>query len=97
MLGEGSDVKTIINKTNQPLKIPLARGRLLRLGPFKEGQIATNEASRESLQKLTASGAVEIFDDIARSGSLGRANPSGRAGGQRYHQARIPTGRNGDR
>ncbi|SVC92625.1 uncharacterized protein METZ01_LOCUS345479, partial [marine metagenome] len=33
-------MKTIINKTGRPLKITLSQGRVLRLGPRKEGQIA---------------------------------------------------------
>ena len=56
-------MKTIVNKTHRPLKISLARGRALRLGPRKEGQIATNDAERESVQKLVASGDVEVYDD----------------------------------
>ena len=45
-------MKTILNKTRRPLKIQLARGRVLRLGPDKEGQIATNDAEQETLQKM---------------------------------------------
>ena len=43
-------MKTIINKTGRPLKITLSQGRVLRLGPRKEGQIATPDAERETVQ-----------------------------------------------
>ena len=33
-------MRTIVNKTNRPLKIHLPQGRVLHLGPRKEGQIA---------------------------------------------------------
>ncbi len=47
-------MKTIINKTGRPLKITLSQGRVLRLGPRKEGQIATPDAERESVKKMIA-------------------------------------------
>ena len=43
-------MKRIVNKTGRPLKIKLSQGRVLRLGPRKEGQIATHDAERESVQ-----------------------------------------------
>ena len=57
-------MKTIINKTGRPLKITLSQGRVLRLGPRKEGQIATPDAERETVQKMIAAGEVNVFDDV---------------------------------
>ena len=62
-------MKMIVNKTRRPLKIKLAQGRVLRLGPAKEGQIATHDAERESVQKMIEAGEVEVFDSVSRSGS----------------------------
>ena len=90
-------MKTIINKTQRPLKIPLGQGRVLRLGPLKEGQIGTKDADRESLQKLVASGDVEVYDDGGRSASAAGAKSSGGAGSQGAHHARFSGGRGGDR
>ena len=42
-------MKTVLNKTGRPLKIALSRGRVLRLGPRKEGQIATQDAERDAV------------------------------------------------
>jgi hypothetical protein len=90
-------MKTIVNKTHRPLKIALARGRVLRLGPRKEGQIATNDAERESVQKLVASGDVGVYDDGARLVSGSGVNPTGRSSHQARHDARFSGGRGGDR
>ncbi len=80
-------MKTIVNKTRRPLKIKLAQGRVLRLGPAKEGQIATHDAERESVQKMIEAGEVEVFDDVSRSGLRARSGPSGgHRGSQRAHR-----------
>ncbi len=79
-------MKTIVNKTRRPLKITLAQGRVLRLGPAKEGQIATHDAERESVQTMIEAGEVDVFDDVSRSGSRARGGPSGPAGGRRGSQ-----------
>ena len=74
-------MKRIINKTNRPLKIKLSQGRVLRLGPAKEGQIATQDAERESVRKSVEANEVEILDEESRavvrtgSGSGSRSNP----------------------
>ena len=74
-------MKTIVNKTVRPLRISLSRGRLLRLGPRKEGQIATQDADRESVKALVAKGDVEVVDeathaDVATSGPQGTRAPT---------------------
>lgn len=79
-------MKTIVNKTRRPLKITLAQGRVLRLGPAKEGQIATNDAERESVQTMIEAGEVEVFDDVSRSGSRVRGGPAGPSAGRRGAQ-----------
>ena len=53
-------MKTIVNKTRRPLKIKLAQGRVLRLGPAKEGQIATHDAEREFLRGFAVRGSVSV-------------------------------------
>ena len=79
-------MKTIVNKTRRPLKIKLAQGRTLRLGPAKEGQIATHDAERESVQKMIEAGEVDVFDDVSRSGPRARSGSAGRPGGPRGSQ-----------
>jgi hypothetical protein len=45
-------MKTIQNKTNAPLRVPLPRGKKLHLGPGKSGQIAHQDADHKPLQRF---------------------------------------------
>ena len=90
-------MKTIVNKTHRPLKILLGRGRVLRLGPRKEGQIATNDVERKSLRKLVASGDVEVYDESAHSDTVDGGKLTGRSGNQGHQHAKFSGGRRGDR
>jgi hypothetical protein len=90
-------MKTIINKTNRPLKVLLGRGRVLRLGPRKEGRIATNDAERDSLTQLVTKGDIEIYDHSANSESMDGGKLTGREGGQGLNHARFSGGKRGDR
>lgn len=80
-------MKTVSNKTQKPLSVPLPRGKTLHLGPGKTGQISSEAAEHPRLQKLVAAGEIEVFDDSpARTGGSvgsGRGRPSfhGRAAG----------------
>jgi hypothetical protein len=56
-------MKTIQNKTNAPLRVPLPRGKKLHLGPGKSGQIAHQDADHEPLQRLIKEGKLEILGD----------------------------------
>ena len=89
-------MKTVVNRTGRALKIPLSRGRVLRLGPRKEGQIATQDAERDLLKRRVESGEIEIFDDVS---SGGRANSAARAGAARAQggHARFSSAKRGDR
>jgi hypothetical protein len=55
-------MKTVVNKTRTPLKVPLPRGKSLRLGPNKTGQIADGAAEHAGVKKLVEAGKIEIFD-----------------------------------
>lgn len=89
-------MKTIRNKTHRPLTIRLPKGRVLRLGPRKEGQIATPDAEQESLKKLVANGDIEIFDDQPGSGPTAGNYTGGRARAQ-GHRSNRSTVKRGDR
>ena len=89
-------MKTIINKTRRPLKIKLSQGRVLRLGPAKEGQITTHDAERESVQRIIQAGEVEVFDDSSSgAGSAGKGK-SGTAQSQGFHR-QFSGSKRGDR
>lgn len=55
-------MKTVINKTVAPLRVPLPRGKSLHLGPKKSGQIADGAADHAAVKKLVDAGKIEIFD-----------------------------------
>jgi hypothetical protein len=58
-------VKIVSNKTRKPLKIALAGGKFLHLGPLKTGQIADHESDRPAIKKLIEAGEIEILGEGA--------------------------------
>jgi len=56
-------VKTVINKSHQPIKVPLPQGKVLHLGPNQKGQISHKAVDHEPLQKLVEEGTIEIQGD----------------------------------
>ena len=89
-------MKTIKNKTNRPLKISLSRGRVLRLGPLKEGQISTSDSERDAFKSLVERGDIEVFDD-SRHGAASGAGRSGIQSVSKGHHARFSVAKRGDR
>ena len=87
---------TILNQTPKFLRIPLSRGKVLRLGPHKEGQIATQDAERNSVKTLVSDGTIKVMGEGPQAGSSSAANPALRANVQGYHP-RVSGGRRGDR
>jgi hypothetical protein len=75
-------VKTVVNRTIAPLKIALPRGKSLRLGPNGSGRIRDEDAEHKPLQKLVASGDIEIdATGVGTRGVAGRGF-SGRGEGK---------------
>lgn len=58
-------MKTVLNKTHDPIRVPLPRGKTLHLGPRKTGQISNNDLEHQPLQKLVSEGVLEIKEDAA--------------------------------
>lgn len=78
-------MKTVINKTNAPIKVPLPRNKSLHLGPLKSGQVRDEDADRPGVAKMVEAGTIEISDADAGANSPGgrgdgRSN-AGRSGG----------------
>ena len=89
-------MKTVLNKTQRPLKIRLSKGKVLHLGPGKEGPIANTDEERDSVKKLVDAGEIEIFDSLSRSKTGGDASGPGRPG-RRGHHPGFAVRRRGDR
>jgi hypothetical protein len=89
-------MKTISNKTQKPLSVPLPRGKTLHLGPGRTGQIASNAADHPQLKKLVDAGEIEILAEGSGStegaggGKVGRTWMPG-------HTSATASRRSGDR
>ena len=70
-------MKTVVNKTRKPIKIPLPQGKALHLGPGKSGQVRDDAVERTALKKLIVAGEIKIVEggehDKAATG--GTASP----------------------
>jgi hypothetical protein len=86
---------TILNQTTKFLRITLSRGKVLRLGPRKEGQLSTNNAECESVKQLVADGVLRVMNEGSQAGATTAVNPGQRANVQ-GHQ-RVAVGQRGDR
>ena len=69
----GCTVKTVRNKTNRPIRVPLPGGKVLHLGPAKEAQIADNAAEHASLLKLVKAGSIEVLGEGERTEGMSSA------------------------
>ena len=73
-------MRAVTNKTNKPLAVPLPRGKILRLGPRKTGQISSDDVDHLPLKKLADAGEIEIHAEghsPAQDGRGGRPAPTG--------------------
>ena len=80
-------MKSVLNKTRRPLAIRLSRGKVLRLGPGKEGQISVHDVELESITTLIAKGDIVVIEDGPHGGSGQAANPAGRLDSRGHHPA----------
>jgi len=64
-------MKTVTNKTNAPVRVPLPRGKALHLGPRRTGQIRDEDAETPRVKKLVEAGTIDIFDGSSREVAAG--------------------------
>jgi hypothetical protein len=77
-------MRSVTNKTNKPLAVPLPRGKLLRLGPRKTGQISSDDIEHPPLKKMAEAGDIEIHEEghsPQGGGGGGGVGPTGAQGG----------------
>ena len=75
-------MKSLVNKTQRPLKIPLPGGKSLRLGPGKAGEIRDDALEHPSVKKMIEAGDVEVSESGAKeSGMVGGGVLRNQAGG----------------
>ncbi len=70
-------MKTIVNKTTDPLRVPLPHGKVLHLGPRQSGHVAVHDADHPPLKKMIEDGKLEIFDESGNEAipPMGRREP----------------------
>ena len=90
-------MKTVKNKTQRPLRVPLPRGKAVHLGPGKSGQITTEAAEHPGLKKLVEAGEIEVFDEGAGAGGSGGGGPQGRGMAQGHSSGGGTRRSSGDR
>ena len=56
-------MRRVVNATHRPLKIHLPQGKVLHLGPHKEGQIAPHAVESPGVKKLVEAGELELIAD----------------------------------
>ena len=89
-------MRAVTNKTNKPLAVPLPRGKILRLGPRKTGQISSDDIDHPPLKKLAAAGEIEIHEEGHAPLAGGGSGPVG-SGGAAGHTTTTGGRRSGDR
>jgi hypothetical protein len=89
-------MKTIKNKTNKPIRVPLPRGKTVHLGPAKSGQITTEAAEHPGLKKMVEAGEIEVTDEIGGGGAGGAGGSAG-GGSRTGHGGAGGMRRSGDR
>lgn len=89
-------MKTVINKTNAPLKVSLPRGKALHLGPKKSGEIRDEHADHAAVKKLVDAGSIEIFDGNKGAASQAGGGASPHVSTQGPAKSRV-TQKSGDR
>lgn len=78
-------MKTVLNKTTRPLKIHLSRGKVLHLGPRKEGQIAHQDIERGSIQKMIEAGELEVVGEGPHATGSSRSSGSVHSDSRGHH------------
>jgi len=56
-------MKTVSNKTQRPVSIPLPGGKTLHLGPGKTGHISSTAGEYPQLKKLVDAGEIEVLGE----------------------------------
>ncbi len=79
-------MKTILNKTPRPIKVPLPLGKVLHLGPHKTGEINPKAVDHPPLKKLLDAGDLEIQGDGESHAKRAGASGSVHAHTHGHHQ-----------
>lgn len=56
-------MKSVVNKTHAPLRVPLPHGKVLHLGPNQTGQISVHDVDHPPLKKLVEAKKLQVVDE----------------------------------
>ena len=83
-------MKEIKNKTARPIRIPLAGGETLHVGPSQIAQVADKATGSPEILKLVEDGVIEVLGEGERV-----TGNKGSGGGQKQGRASIKSFRRG--
>ena len=69
-------MRTIRNCTAKPLRVRLRGGKVLHLGPGKNGQIADPDLERPAVKKMIEAGEIEVLGTDQHPEEIGGGGPS---------------------
>ncbi len=88
-------MRTIVNKTALPIRVPLPGGKVLHLGPKKNGQVADAAADHSGLRKLIDAGKIELQGEGENGVSEGGGGGSEPGHASAQGKAKSPIHRRG--
>jgi hypothetical protein len=68
-------MRTVRNKTQLPVRVPLPGGKTLHLGPARTGQISDQAADGRSVRRLIEQGTIEFVGGSDRTVGENPAKP----------------------
>ena len=89
-------MKTVRNKTPRPLRVRLSRGKILHLGPLKEGQISVHDVEAGGVQRLVEADQLEILGDRETASAAAATSAAGHANTRGHHPG-TSVSKRGDR
>ena len=70
-------MKTIVNRSRKPIRIPLPGNKTLFLGPSKSGQLSDQQLAAPAVARLLKSGDIEVVGEAAHPGGGGGGSETG--------------------
>jgi hypothetical protein len=74
-------MKMVHNTTRQPVRIPMPGGKVLHLGPDKNGQISDHALEAPAVKRLLDAGTIEVLEEDHAAGEGAGAS------GERPHES----------
>lgn len=90
-------MKTIRNTTHQPLRVPLPQGKVLHLGPMKEGEIGAGAEDHPPFKELVEAGKIEVLGEGDHHWQRKSEDNPAHASSQASHSTELSSHHRGER